>query len=303
MNFKCSPRGVFTGCILFAAIFVQTQSSCAGTACVWRVTNAPSPCYLVGTMHALSGKDYPLPPPYYQAIKESQQFYFEVAPDYKSDFGERWDAATTYSKGDEIRHHIHPQTWAFLEKRFRRSNYLGHGFNFGEHYVEDIRCLRPWAITFYIWGIHGYSDVYTENGVDNYIAYQARRKGKACGGLETTVQHVEVLAGMADIDSELLLLDTLVRGDQRRDDFNKSREAWKHGDVQTLIVQEKRERDLNPGGEIRLLDYRNLRWIPKIEGAMKSGKATAVVAGCNHFVGTNSVVDLLQRKGYKIEQL
>lgn len=303
MKIKCSPLRVFACCLVLAAVFVPTPSSMAGTACVWRVTNSPAPCYLVGTLHALSGKDYPLPPPYYQAIKESQQFYFEIAPDYKSDFGKRWDAATTYPKGDEIRHHIHPQAWDFLEKRFRRSNYIGHGFHFGEHYVEDIRCLRPWAITFYIWGIRGYSDVYSSNGVDNYIAYQARRAGKACGGLETPAEHVEVLAGMADIDAELLLLDTLVRGDQRREDYNKSREAWRHGDVATLIAQEKRERDVNPGGEMRLLDYRNLRWIPKIEGAMKGGKATAIVAGCNHFVGTNSVVDLLQKKGYKIEQL
>jgi uncharacterized protein YbaP (TraB family) len=90
----------------------------AGRPCVWSVTNAATPCYLIGTIHALSGRGYPLPPPYYQALKESQQSFFEVAPDPTSeaDFGKKFDSATTYAAGDEIRHHIHPKTWAFLEK-------------------------------------------------------------------------------------------------------------------------------------------------------------------------------------------
>ena len=263
------------------------------------------PCYLVGTIHALSGRDYPLPAPYYRALKESQQFYFEVAPDPKSeaDFGKKWDSATTYAVGDDIRHHIHPKTWAFLEKKFRISNYLGHDFHFGEHYVKDMMNLRPWAIAFYVWGIRGYNDVYDQHGVDRFISYRAMRAGKPCDGLETATQHVDVLAGMADIDSELLLLDALVRGDQRRDDFNQMRDAWKHGDVEKMAALEKRERDLNLGGEIRLLDYRNLRWIPKIDAAFKSGRPTAIVTGAGHFCGPNNVRELLEKRGYKIEQL
>src|SRR5689334_20438590 len=148
-----SPRGILAGCLLAAFYLVSTRSTNAATACVWRVTNTPTPCYLVGTIHALSGKDYPLPAPYYQALKEAQQFYFEVAPDHKSEneFSKLSEEATTYPKGDEIRHHIHPKTWTFLEKKFRNSNYLGHGFHFGDHYVDDMETLRPWAITYYIW--------------------------------------------------------------------------------------------------------------------------------------------------------
>ena len=42
--------------------------------CVWRVTNAKAPFYLVGSIHALSKKDYPLPTPYDMALKEQQPF-------------------------------------------------------------------------------------------------------------------------------------------------------------------------------------------------------------------------------------
>src|SRR5689334_12119693 len=120
----CSLRDILAGSLLVALILLSTQAANASTACVWRVTNTPAPCYLVGTLHALSGKDYPLPPPYYQALKECQQFYFEVAPDPQSEneFSTLADKAMVFPKGDEIRHHIHPKTWTFLEKKFRNSN-------------------------------------------------------------------------------------------------------------------------------------------------------------------------------------
>ena len=56
---KCSPKGFVVGCALLATLLISSTSAFAATACVWRVTNAPAPFYLVGTIHALSGKDYP----------------------------------------------------------------------------------------------------------------------------------------------------------------------------------------------------------------------------------------------------
>ena len=183
-------------------------------------------------------------------------------------------AAAAYPKGDDIRRHIHPETWNFLQKRFRESNYLGKGFWLGQQYVPGLQNLRPWAIAYYIWGIRGYSDIHDGLGVDNYIGYQAKRMGKGRAGLETAEQHVDVLRGMSDIDAELILLDSLVRGDKRRDDFNATRAGWKEGNTGPMMADAKRDRDQNLGAELRLLDYRNLRWIPKIVGLIKSGIPT-----------------------------
>ena len=305
MQKNCSPSWVLVGCTLLAAIFLPLQSSTAATACVWRVTNAPAPFYLVGTVHALSGSDYPLPKAYDVAIHDSKQFFFEIDPDRKSgdEFSKRFAQAAAYPKGDDIRRHVHPQTWDFLQKRFRESNLLGAGWWFGEQYIPGLQNIRPWAIAFYMWGIHGYSDIHSELGVDNHIAYQARRQHKACGALESNEEHVEVLRGMADINSEILLLDTLVRGDKRKDDYKALRAGWKRGEVGVVEAQMLRERNLNLAGELRLLDYRNLRWIAKIEGAIRSGVPTSIVVGTGHFCGPNNVRELLEKRGYKIEQL
>jgi uncharacterized protein YbaP (TraB family) len=275
----------------------------AGTACVWRVANIDHPFYLVGTIHALSGNDYPLPKPYDEALRNSQRLVFELQPDPKSDFPEKFDVAATYPKGDDIRHHVHAKTWEFLAKNFKYSEFFGHMWRFGQHHIEGVEQLRPWAIAYFVWGIHGYNDVFGEHGVDHYLAYQGRRSGKEIAALETTDEHIAVLSGMSDIESELILLDTLTRGDKRREDFNQLRAAWKKGDTATMWQLHQRERKINPGADARLLDLRNVKWIPRIKAEINSGKPTAIVAGSAHFIGYNGVVTLLEHQGYKIEQL
>jgi uncharacterized protein YbaP (TraB family) len=311
-NEQFSLRLAICLCSAFIATALCTTAE-AASACVWRVTSVEVPFYLVGTLHALSGTDYPLPKPYSQALHDSKRFVFELDPNPKSDFPERFVKAAIYPKGDDIRSHVHGKTWEFLSKNFKVSNYFGKTltFNFGNvrrldlgHYqVSGIEQLRPWAIAYFIWDIHGYNDVFSSHGVDNHFAYQAQRAGKETAGLETVQEHVDVLRGMTDIDSEIILLDAVIRGDKRRDDYNKLRAAWKRGDVAAIWAEEQRFRNESPGADVRLLDERNVRWIPRIKAEMRTGKPTSIVVGSAHFCGPNGLLQLLQRGGYKLEQL
>jgi uncharacterized protein len=291
--------------LLFALAFTAATIAQAGTCCVWRVTSVPQPFYLVGTIHALSGSDYPLPKPYDQALHDSKQLFFEIDPHLNAeiDFAKKFDVAAAYPKGDDIRRHVHGETYVFLHKNLGYSGLLGYVSRFGYHHISGIEQLRPWAIAYYVWGVRGYNDVFQENGVDAHLSFEAKRMGKERKGLETAQEHVEVLAGMNDIESELILLDALVRGDKRRDDFNRERADWKRGDTKALWAELQRFRKLDPGADVRLLDIRNVKWIPKIKAEMKSGVPTSIVVGAGHMLGPNGLVAILEREGYKIEQL
>jgi uncharacterized protein YbaP (TraB family) len=296
-------RSRILSALIATAALILTAPADAATCCVWKLTNAKAPFYLVGTVHALSGTDYPLPKGYDEALHNSQRLFFEIMPDPKSDFPDKFEVAATYPKGDDIRHHVHPQTWEYLAKNFKYSEYFGHMWRFGQHHIEGVEQLRPWAIAYYIWGVRGYNDVFDEHGVDNHFGFQGRRMGKELGALETTEEHIAVLRGMSDLESELILLDALVRGDKRRDDFNRMRTAWKKGDTATMWQENLRFRKIDPGADARLLDMRNVKWVPKIRNEIGSGKPTAIVVGSAHMLGPNGLVALLERNGYKFEQL
>src|SRR6186997_433820 len=84
--------------------------------CVWRVTNAKATFYLVGSIHALSKKDYPLPAPYEIALRNSGRFLFEFDPNRHVEFEKKFEAAGKYPRGQDIRSKIHPELLAWLRE-------------------------------------------------------------------------------------------------------------------------------------------------------------------------------------------
>jgi len=277
----------------------------AGSCFVWRVTNTTAPCYLVGTIHALRAHDYPLPAAYYQALQDSKRLVFEVRMmDPASEFAKKFSRAAAYPEGDYIERHVHPKTWEIIKASFGKRGMLGHSFWVGNHYVEHgVEQLRPWAIASFWYGIPGYSNVFSDLAVDNYFAYEGHRTGKELGALESDDEHVEVLSGMDDIESELLLVDAIVNRDKQKAWEEKLRTSWKHGDIPGVRECMARFGNLNPGAHVKLLDYRNIKWIPKIKAEFSSGKPTSIVVGSGHMLGPNGLIALLRKQGYQFEQL
>ena len=79
--------------------------------------------------------------------------------------------------------------------------------------------------------------------------------------------------------------------------------AWRKGDTNALWAGDATLRSKAPRIAARFVDDRNVKWIPRIETELKTGKPTAIVAGALHFSGPRSVIALLQQHGYVIEQL
>ncbi len=286
------PRSVFYR-LLIGCFMTAPTLAYAATACVWRSTNTPAPLYLVGTIHALSGTDYPLPKAYEQAVRDSNEILFEIDPSPKSKFPEMFRKAAKYEYGDGLERHLHPKTY----------NLLFHAIKAVSWPWGEVKQYRPWALASLGWGIRSYNDVFADYGVDNHLAHLARRFHKQMGGLASEAEHLEVLRGMADIDAELLLLDSMINGPKNLATMKAVTAAWKRGDLGPLTAEMARSRQLNLGGELRLLDYRNLRWAKRLEPRIQSGESLAVVAGSAHFVGPNNLRELLEKRGYKFEQL
>ncbi len=98
------------------AMGAAPQSKKFPKCCVWRVTNAKAPFYLVGSIHALSKKDYPLPKPYDVALKDSTRFVFEFDPTQHAEFQKKFEAAAKYPPGQDLRSKISPELLAWLRK-------------------------------------------------------------------------------------------------------------------------------------------------------------------------------------------
>jgi len=149
----------------------------------WRITNAPAPFYLLGSVHALRPQDYHKTPAIEEAITQSQQFFFEIDPKQNETFGKKLVEAAKYPHGVQIKGKINPKTYAYLRK------ITISGLGLWQH-------LHPWAIAVLLLHSPGYEQVSMRYGIDNYVARRARYYSKPAYGLETVDEHIRVLSGM-----------------------------------------------------------------------------------------------------------
>lgn len=281
-----------------ASAFLMAASADAakphtGKHCVWRATNSPVPFYLAGSMHALSGRDLPLPECYYQALNDVQQVLFEYDPSTEHKFANEFRKAAKYPDGESINGKVHKETYEFLVKACRFSNIP----------FDEMKKFRPWAIAYYIWGVRGFNDVFGKHGVENALQHKCKMAGKKMGGLVSMQEHLAVMSEMPNVDQEILLLNAMVRGDKRRGDFDRMREAWRRGDTAALWATYTEGTKSSASLSKRLLYDRNRQWVPRIESEIKAGTPTMAVAGALHFAGPNNLLTLMQQRGYKFEQL
>jgi uncharacterized protein YbaP (TraB family) len=301
-------RGVWIGLVLLgltplSAIAVSPAQKFP-KCCVWRVTNAEAPFYLVGSIHALSKKDYPLPSPYEVALKNSTRFVFEFDPNRGAEFEKKFEAAAKYPPGQDIRSKIDPALLAWLRQniftlqpephRGKRAQVAG--------FDSNLR-YKPWWIAQHLAAPASYSKSSATHGLDNYFVDHAKIAGKEIGGLESVNEHVAVLGGLSDREGEFMLRDALTQPGDGAKEFNRMYKAWRKGDTNGLWAGDSRLRSQAPSIAARFVDDRNVKWVPRIEAELKTGKPTAIVAGALHFSGPRSVIALLQKRGYQIEQL
>jgi len=272
--------------------------------CVWRVTNAKAPFYLVGSIHALSKEDYPLPAPYEIALGQSKRFLFEFDPARHVEFEKKFEAAGKYPPGQDIRSKIDPQLLAWLRQNImtvtldNRRARREHKKNFDNEFG-----YKPWWIAQHIVGPATYTKTSLSHGLDNYFVDRAIREKKEIAGLESVDEHVAVMGDLSDGDSEFILRDALDQPRNADREFNRMYKAWRKGDTNALWKADRRLRKQAPWIAARFVDNRNVKWIPRIEAELKTGKPTSIVAGALHFSGPSSVIKLLEKRGYKIEQL
>jgi uncharacterized protein YbaP (TraB family) len=79
--------------------------------------------------------------------------------------------------------------------------------------------------------------------------------------------------------------------------------AWVHGDVNAIARSFNRDLAASPELRQALLKTRNANWKTWIEQRMSRPGAVMVAVGAGHLAGRDSVIDLLQRDGYRVRRL
>jgi len=142
-----------------------------------------------------------------------------------------------------------------------------------------------------------------DSGVEKRLTALAVKDHKPIEGLETLEEQLALLANLPPKQEKEFVTYMLEDSEHVSEEIDGLLTAWRAGDsaaLEALLTKDLRE---HPDLIQPLTTDRNRKWIPKIESLLKDSKDYLVVVGALHLVGKNSVIDLLQRDGHKVEQL
>jgi uncharacterized protein YbaP (TraB family) len=267
--------------------------------CLWRVQTQHNTVYLLGSIHMLKDEHYPLSPVLEEAFRQAETVVFEADLDSVNDpkMQSLILQKGMYLDGQTLKENLSKETYEQLE-----SWMSVYGMP-----VALFNAFRPSTIAITLIVLEAQRlGFMPEYGIDRYFYEKCKEEGKEIQALESPEFQIELLFGLSDSDQELYLQQTLLDIDNLESHVGDMVEAWQSGDIERLVALSTEGMDEHP--EIyqlhNKLNYqRNQTWLPRIEQILKEDKDYLIIVGALHLAGNKSVVDLLEKKGYVLEQL
>jgi uncharacterized protein len=264
---------------------------------LWTVQGKQNTVYLLGSVHALRAGDAALSDVAERAYEDSESLVMEIDLDdpRESDPAamlEVMQRQALLPEGQTLRG-VLGSDYESLNRRAQQS-----GVDLG---LFDR--FAPWMVATTLLQLElakrGFSP---EMGIEQVLARRAAGDQKPVQGLETTAQQLELLAGMPMPMQKRFLVMTLDESAQLDQQVGELVAAWKAGDTDTLASLLSDEFDEFPDLYRRLTVDRNRAWVGTLVDLLDDRDDYLVVVGALHLVGKDSVVDLLEQRGYEVVQ-
>jgi uncharacterized protein YbaP (TraB family) len=267
-----------------------------GRSFLWKATAKPGgTVYLVGSVHLLSDKYYPLKPAFDAAFSRSDLLVEEV------DMADMMAAESQMlmltrgmlPAGQSLEKLVSADTYQATSRKVQS---LGLP-------MEPLKRFKPWALAITLQGMEWQKAGFDiDLGLDKHFYDAAVVAKKRVQGLETLQFQISRFDDMPMDQQDRLLSETLKELETTDAEFTKLADAWQAGDaarVEKLALDDLRS---EPAMYQRLLVERNRTWLPKIEALFSRPTPAFVVVGAAHLIGPDGLLALLKAKGYTIEQ-
>lgn len=261
---------------------------------LWRVESPTTTVYLLGSVHLMKEDAYPLNPAIEKAYDDARVLVFEVDLDQLTAAALQLLAAGTLPDGKRLRDTLSRETWDLVDSRLAD---LGMD-------AAGVQGMRPWLLAVSITTAElaraGYGGA---AGVDLHFFERARAEGKPTVELESIDDQVSLFANLSPDEDEAFLRYTIEELDTIIPVVDELVAAWRTGDVtaaESLLTEAYTE---FPDLFRRLVSDRNRNWLPQIEQLLAGDQPAMVVVGALHLVGDQGLLELLRRRGYRVEQV
>lgn len=280
---------------LSLVLLLVSQSLLAQTS-VWQASNGENTVYLAGTVHMLRAADYPLPAAFDQAYAQADALYFEINIDDMNAVGAQMTLMEQlmYTDGRNIESVLSPEAYDALTT-FTAD--LGVP-------MMILQNMKPGMLVSTLEILSMQQLGFTPQGVDMYFHQRAKADGKAIAGFETVEQQIDFLAGMGVGEESEFIMMSLEELEKISTDIEVLVGPWRSGNTQQmneLFVESMK--NSAPEAYDLLMASRNLDWMPEIEAMFEDADTELVLVGVAHLIGEDGLIQMLENRGYRLNQL
>ena len=263
---------------------------------LWSVSDADTTIYLFGTIHLLPENTQWRSPKIDQAVNSSQQLIVETIVDQKNP-AKLMQALTSlaFSPGlPPLADRVPAPKRAALAESVRKSGLP----------PQALDRMETWAAAFILMG-NQFRDMGLKGneGVEMVLRDTFTNEGKPIGELESNLEQLSFFDKLPESAQRQLLEGAIDQSSDTRDEFQAMLSAWVHGDVKAIARSFNRDLAASPELQQALLTTRNANWKKWIEQRMSQPGAIMVAVGAGHLAGKDSVIDMLERDGYRVRRL
>jgi len=263
---------------------------------LWAVQGKHNTVYLLGSVHALRAADAGLPQAAERAYEDAEQLVMEIdLDDAVADPGAmlaEMQRTALLPAGQSLRKVLGDDYDAIAARASQSGLDLALLDRFAPWFVATTLLQLELAA-------RGYS---AEFGIEQTLATRAAEDGKPIQGLETAAQQFALLAGMPLPMQKRFLLMTLDESAELDEELGQLVRLWQAGDADGLARLLSTEFEDFPDLYRTLTVDRNRQWVRQLADLLDDRDDYLVVVGALHLVGRDSVVDLLEQRGYEVAQ-
>jgi len=286
------------GLLCGRAFALDAKPQAAKRLFLWKATSKNnSVVYLLGSIHVGDRNFYPLPDEIENAFADSKDLVVEV--DLTKVGADAVQGALmtkgTYENGGSVSDHLPKPVVQKLRNYFDRKGVP----------LEALEQFRPWALAITITQLEMESLGYQAPlGIDKHFMDKAG--DRKIVELESAGGQIDLLSGLPEEQQAAFLASTVDTAEQTKELMEKTVAMWKTGDAagmdKLLLRDQLKERPELKPVFAKLIDERNEKMATKI-AALDGEGPHFVVVGAAHLIGAKGVVTLLQKKGYRVEQV
>jgi len=263
----------------------------------WKATSDTSTLYLLGSIHVGSKDMYPLPKEFDDAFTASRTLIVEVDLNHVN--MQAMQALTLskgmYSGNDSLWDHVSPETRKQVEA-------------FCDKYQMPavvVSQMKPWLAAITVSLIPMIKAGMDPNlGIDKYFLDKAAKddSGKTVVEIESAEWQLNLLSGFSDEVQGKFLASAIEQAGKSIEHTRKIQDLWLSGDAGKMEGV-LREDSGPPEVEKAMLHDRNPHMADMAEKYLKGKEPAFLVVGAAHLVGKDGVVSLLEKRGYKVQQV